>query len=107
MATCGYNGLMTAGIRELKNDLSHYVRQVKKGKRIAITEHGRVVAELVPPQTRKANRTSRYDELVAKGIIIPAKKSGPIPPLGIKNPLPPGTALAELEESRNEDHEWP
>ena len=99
---------MTAGIRQLKNDLSHYVRQVKKGKRIAITEHGRVVAELVPPgSTKTATRRTRYDELIEKGLILPAKKRGPIPPLGIKNPLPPGTALAILDELRNEDHEWP
>lgn len=96
---------MTAGIRELKNDLSRYVREVKKGKRIAITEHGRVVAELVPPRVQP--KPSRYEELIAEGVITPAKKRGPIPKLAIDHPLPPGTALALLDEIRNEDHEWP
>jgi prevent-host-death family protein len=37
-------GMERIGIRELKNNLSHYVRQVEGGKRISVTAHGRVVA---------------------------------------------------------------
>jgi prevent-host-death family protein len=36
------------GIRELKARLSEYVRDVKRGATIIITEHGRRVARLVP-----------------------------------------------------------
>ena len=50
VATCSCIPLMiSTGIRELKNKLSHYVRQIEAGKRVAVTAHGRVVAELVPP----------------------------------------------------------
>jgi prevent-host-death family protein len=67
------------GIRELKNNLSHYVRQVERGKRISVTAHGRVVAELVPPQaTKTSKKTSRYDELVAAGLIRPALEDGQV-----------------------------
>jgi prevent-host-death family protein len=96
--------LQAAGVREVKNNLSHYVRKVKKGERIAITEHGRVVAELVPPTSPAKSRLS---ELIARGVVTPAKKRGPIPKLAIDNPMPAGTALADLDDSRNEDHEWP
>ena len=95
-----------AGIREVKNNLSRYVRKVKNGARISITEHGKVVAELVPPANRTAGH-SRLDELIEKGVVTPARKPGPIPKLAIRNPLAPGTALAILDELRNEDHEWP
>ena len=38
-----------AGAREVKNRLSAYLRMVEQGERVAITHHGRVVAELGPP----------------------------------------------------------
>ncbi len=39
---------MTVGVRELKTQLSKYLRQVKAGRTIVITEHGRMVGRLVP-----------------------------------------------------------
>ena len=38
------------GTRELKNKLSEYLRRVKKGQTIIVTERGNVVAQLMPPQ---------------------------------------------------------
>ena len=67
---------METGIRELKDNLSRYIRRIEAGERIAVTAHGRVVAELVPPSTSKAGHRSRYDELVATGVIRPALEDG-------------------------------
>jgi prevent-host-death family protein len=39
-----------AGIRELKNRLSHYLAEVKKGRSITVTERGNIVATIVPAQ---------------------------------------------------------
>ena len=39
----------TVGIRQLKNNLSKYVRQVEGGDVLIVTDRGRVVAEMVPP----------------------------------------------------------
>ena len=39
----------TVGLRELKNRLSEYVRQVRRGRAILVTDRGQVVAELRPP----------------------------------------------------------
>ena len=36
------------GTKELKNRLSHYLRLVRAGARILITDHGRPVAEIGP-----------------------------------------------------------
>jgi prevent-host-death family protein len=59
-----------AGIRELRDNLSRYVRRIEAGERISITAHGRVVAELVPPRMlSRERRRSRFDELVAAGTI--------------------------------------
>ncbi|MCI0552818.1 MAG: type II toxin-antitoxin system prevent-host-death family antitoxin [Anaerolineae bacterium] len=38
------------GTRELKNKLSEYLRRVKKGQTVIVTERGNVVAQLIPPQ---------------------------------------------------------
>jgi prevent-host-death family protein len=93
----------STGIRDLKNGLSRYIRRVERGERIAITAHGRVVAELVPPGTgSRRNRPSRFDALVATGVIRPPLEAG--------NPfeqwpdirLPHGTAAALIDADRGE-----
>lgn len=39
----------TVGLRDLKNQLSKYVRLVRSGEHIQVTDRGQVVAELLPP----------------------------------------------------------
>ena len=41
--------MKTVGLRELKNRLSEYVREVRAGEGVLVTDRGEVVAELVPP----------------------------------------------------------
>lgn len=41
--------MKTVGLRELKNRLSEYVREVRSGEGVLVTDRGEVVAELVPP----------------------------------------------------------
>ena len=41
--------MKTVGLRELKNRLSEYVRDVRSGERVLVTDRGDVVAELTPP----------------------------------------------------------
>jgi antitoxin (DNA-binding transcriptional repressor) of toxin-antitoxin stability system len=41
--------MKAVGIRELKNRLSEYVRLVRSGERVLVTDRGEVVAELRPP----------------------------------------------------------
>ena len=42
--------MRSAGIRELKNRLSHYLRLVKEGEEVLITDRGVVIASLGPPE---------------------------------------------------------
>jgi prevent-host-death family protein len=95
--------MISAGIRELKNNLSHYVRQIEAGKRIAVTAHGRVVAELVPPsRVASTARRSRYEELVTAGVIEPAAEPSAMPPDWPDIQLPPGTATQLIDSDRDE-----
>jgi prevent-host-death family protein len=41
--------MKTVGLRELKNRLSEYVRKVRSGEGVLVTDRGEVVAELLPP----------------------------------------------------------
>lgn len=66
---------ITVGTRELKNRLSEYLRRVKAGETIVVTERGRPVGQIVPIQ---ASLLARVDRLVQSGIL---EWSGePLPP---------------------------
>ena len=53
--------MRTAGIREARQGLSSLVAEVRKGREIVLTEHGRPVARLVPlrDETPNAFRSHR------------------------------------------------
>ena len=40
--------MKSVGLRELKNRLSEYVREVRSGESLLVTDRGEVVAELLP-----------------------------------------------------------
>lgn len=44
--------MKSVGLRELKNRLSEYIREVRSGEAVLVTDRGEVVAELVPPGQR-------------------------------------------------------
>jgi prevent-host-death family protein len=58
------------GIRELRQNLSVYVRRVKAGETLEVTEQNRPVARLTPlPKEPMSVR----DRLIAEGRLIPGK----------------------------------
>lgn len=94
--------MISTGIRELKDNLSRYIRRIEAGERIAITAHGRVVAELVPPGAKTRNAGSRFDELIASGVIRPPLEAGD-PTAGWPDiALPRGTAAKLIDADRGE-----
>src|SRR2546428_4011742 len=74
------SAMTPTGIRELKNNLSQYIRRVEAGERIAVTPHGRVVAELGPPaRTPRSGHRTPVDDLVApRGVRLSVDDPGPI-----------------------------
>ena len=95
--------MASAGVRELKDNLSRYIRRIEAGERIAITAHGRVVAELVPPgTTAKGRGPSRFDELVAAGVIRPPVEPGDPTADWPDIRLPRGTASKLIDADRGE-----
>jgi prevent-host-death family protein len=70
---------MTVGIRELKTQLSEYLRRVKSGQTIVITERGRPIGRIVPETESLEERMQR---LADSGLIAwSGKKLEPFEPL--------------------------
>jgi prevent-host-death family protein len=51
-----------AGVRDLKNKLSLYLREVKKGRSILITERGKIVATIVLRKSIRMSRSSKNSQ---------------------------------------------
>lgn len=103
VATCSYIAWMDTGVRELKNRLSAYIRRVEAGERVSVTAHGRVVAELVPPGTGLGRVSgTRWDELLASGVLHPPAEPGDPFEAWPTIRLPRGTAAQLIDADRGE-----
>ncbi|MFZ5469888.1 MAG: type II toxin-antitoxin system Phd/YefM family antitoxin [Myxococcota bacterium] len=98
--------MKAVGIKQLKARLSEYVRLVKSGETVLVTERDEVVAELRPAH-RQAHRAQTLEETLdaladAKEITRPSvsKKGWIWKAKGLG--LPAGTARALLDELRAE-----
>jgi antitoxin (DNA-binding transcriptional repressor) of toxin-antitoxin stability system len=60
---------VTIGTKDLKNNLSHYLRRVREGEVVRVTDRGKVIAELraVPPS--EGDEQQRLVELEGAGIV--------------------------------------
>lgn len=61
--------MITAGIKELRNSLSHYLSFVKKGEEILITERGKVFARIIQEEPDKIHLRRRLAPLLKRGLI--------------------------------------
>ena len=57
---------MRIGVRELRQNASHYLARVERGEVIEVTSRGRVVARLVPAEG------DQWEQMVAAGMVQPA-----------------------------------
>lgn len=85
------------GIRDLKAHLSEYLRKVRNGENLTITDHGEDIALLQPMPGTKSKTRIHLEKLAAKGIIS-LPKLGNRKPLGMKNPikLPGGKLVSDI-----------
>lgn len=52
----------TVGVRDLKAQLSEYLRQVKAGETVVITEYGHPIGRIIPEPRSSAEQLSRLVE---------------------------------------------
>jgi prevent-host-death family protein len=92
------------GLRELKNRLSHYVRRVRAGHPIQVTDRGEVVAELLPPAAAVAGADTRQRlaEMARRGLVrLGAPNERRLYPR-LPRLVPAGTLERLLDEERAE-----
>jgi prevent-host-death family protein len=90
------------GVRELRQNLSVYLKQVREeGRAYEVTERGEPVARLTPLPDRAL---STYERMVAEGRITPARR----PWDELPEPLPalPGKQLSEVLREMRDEETW-
>lgn len=86
----------TVGVAELRQNLSVYLKRVREGERLVVTDHNRPVAELGPISPRG----SRLEELIAEGKVSrPTRATRPKP---LKMPGDPYAGSKALDETRGD-----
>lgn len=84
-------------IRVLNQDTAGVMSLVERGEVVEVTNRGRPIARIVP-----VGVSSELADLVARGRVIPATRSGPIamPPGEIDTTTDSTQILSELREDR-------
>lgn len=92
----------TVGSRELKNRLGRYLRQVREGRTLVVTDRGRPVAELRPLPPADDDDHAALSRLAADGLVSPPSR----PRTEIEDPRPTrlsGESLSETVLAERED----
>jgi prevent-host-death family protein len=101
-----FNPMKAAGIKDLKARLSEYIRAVRSGETVLVTDRNEVVAEIRPVPRRPLHAGTMeavLDSLAAAGEITRAQSSRAgwtWEPRSLG--LPPGTAGQLLDEIRED-----
>ena len=84
----------TAGIKEIKNNLSRYLARVKSGEEILITERGKPIARIIRENDKENSIRHALGPLIEKGLVaMPAKPPGKAPPERIKTTGKPASEM--------------
>ena len=96
--------LKTVGIKELKNNLSAYLRDVKRGTRVLVSDRNEVVAELHEPGAVYATADDSNPLLSAwerAGVVaLPTRPRSPLSKSPVR--LAKGSVARLLEEDRGD-----
>jgi hypothetical protein len=108
VATRSYDWTMpkttkAVGVKDLKNNLSAHLQEVRRGARILVTDRHVVVAELREPGADvDALPSSVLGQWAVDGLVVlPSRPRAPLPRSPVR--LPDGTSRAILDDLRSED----
>jgi prevent-host-death family protein len=96
--------MKVVGLRELKNRLSEYIRDVRRGESLLVTDRGEVVAELAPPghRTSTSGVSPAVQALARNGLATPGLPNSRRIYRRLPPALKPGRAEALLAAERGE-----
>jgi prevent-host-death family protein len=95
--------MRAVGVREIKNKLSEYLRLVRRGETVLVTDRGRVIAQLAPPPTYGPPALSEEEalgRLAAAGKLRLPRNKVPSPGEGPITRVSPEELSAALDELR-------
>jgi len=90
--------MSTAGIKDIKNNLSRYLARVKSGEEILITERGKPIARIIKENEKKNAIRQALDPLIEKNMV-----SMPDQPIGRQAPTRIETAGKSTSNMLAED----
>jgi len=91
--------MLSAGVKDLKNNLSKYLHRVKKGEDLLITERGKVIARITP-ENNKTSLLETLRPLITEGLLtMPSRKLNKDIPSPVELPGKPVSEIA-LEARR-------
>jgi prevent-host-death family protein len=88
------NEVKRIGVRELRQHASRYLDLVKAGETVEVSERGRLVALLVPPDPASGAR----ERLIAEGHLVPSSGALRLP----RRVKASGTSASVLDELRQD-----
>jgi len=94
--------MKAVGVRELKNRLSEYLRLVRNGEEILVTDRGEVIAELRQPSPRISLPYPALLEVVRQGRARVGLPNRPDLYPALAPVTTPGSAAKLLDEERGE-----
>lgn len=94
--------MMAVGVRELKNRLSEYLRRVRAGEEILVTDRGEVIAELRRPGPRVDVPYPGLMDAIRSGRARLGTGNRPELYPSLEPVLPPGSARRLLAEERGD-----
>lgn len=92
--------MRSVGVRELRQNLSRYLAQVKEGESLAVTERGREVARLTPSgpaDSPIARLVAERGATMPRGDLLANVRNSTLPPA---SGPPSAEILDELREDR-------
>ena len=96
--------MQTTTVSRLKTSLSAYLRQVKAGEEVVITEHGRPIARLLP-LPGVASMPEHVRDLEERGLLKRGRKPLPADFWDLPRPADPQGAVRKAIE-RERDEGW-
>ncbi len=71
--------MKTVAVKEFRNRLSSYLRDVRQGELVLVTDRGRVIAEMRRPSngTLLAGHEQAFERLSAEGVLVPGLPQDP------------------------------
>lgn len=82
---------MEVGVRQLRDQLSRHLAQVRDGRTVTVTDHGRPIARLVP-----VTGLTTFEQLCAQGRIVRARTTKQPAPA----PLVAGGMVSDLVDEQ-------